>query len=117
MEKDVIKEVFVIHLVKWDNDGNTLIPVNNAFKRTLFDIFGGFTSVSAVGYWKDTLTGNVYTDSVERIVIAAPVDAHSEHVYLALAQRYAANARQKCVYCIVNGEVHFVEPTISGGLQ
>lgn len=104
-----MKENFIIHLVNVDNDGNSLHTVNTKFKEDLLKIFGGFTQVDAHGCWMGD-DGKVYSDSVQRIIISAAPDKLSLHGKLALCTMYAKDAKQKCVYTVIDGDVYFVEP-------
>lgn len=110
-----MQENFIIHLVQTDNEGNSLHKVNTEFKEDLLKIFGGFTAHKAEGAWLGP-DGRVYSDLIERVIISAAPDKLSLHSKLALLTMYAKDARQKCVYAVIDGEVYFVEPITFTGL-
>ena len=104
-----MQENFIIHLVQTDNEGNSLHKVNTEFKEDLLKIFGGFTAHKAEGAWLGN-DGKVYSDSIERVIVSAAPEKLSLHGKLALLTMYAKDAKQKCVYAVIDGEVYFVEP-------
>lgn len=104
-----MKENFIIHLVRHDNDGYSLSKVNEQFKLDLLKVFGGFTILQCKGVWADD-SGTVFSDDIERIIISTREDQLSLHGKLAMLTMYAKNAKQKCVYAVIDGETYFVEP-------
>lgn len=88
----------IIHLVKFDNDGNALDAVNNA---TLLDIartFGGFTATEGRGAWFDTDSGRLFDEPVIRVTIASNLGLSGIALLSRIANQYKAAAKQLAVY-------------------
>jgi hypothetical protein len=98
-----------IHLPQTDNDGRVLFDQQKHVLGMLLSTFGGYTSHSASGAWRDEATGKVYHDPVARVAIAADWnDARNTSALLGIARFAAKYLRQECIYVAFPSGVLFV---------
>ena len=102
----MLKEA-VIHLVKNDNNGNSLAELNETYLKTIAKTFGGFTVTDARGGWISD-AGKLYDEPVLRVSIACDEEPETYGKLKQIATTYKQDANQVCVYIISINGVEFI---------
>lgn len=94
-----------------DNRGNSTAGARDLAECKMVRAFGGFTTYPARGAWFNAETGYTLHEPVQKYEIAADwEDRKVVHNLCLIAEAFAVDADQDCVFVSVPGEVIFVKP-------
>ena len=97
----LLKNTFTMQLMKQDNEGNSLNPLNETIKVKACDAFGGCTLLDSKGYWIDGET--LFLDDSYRLIINFNSDKDTINHLLELIKMELIGGRQEAVCFTVNG--------------
>lgn len=99
---------FIIHLVKNNNQGESLESLNNQTLMTIAKTFGGFTATEGRGGWVNP-NGKLFDESILRVIIACDNTPENSGKLKQIALNYKEAASQEAVYIrAFDGVVLFV---------
>lgn len=96
-----MKDEFTMQVMKNDNDGVSLAPLNDKIKLTACLRFGGCTLLDSNGYWNDG--DKLYNDDSYRLIIAFNNDEKAMDHLLGLIKMELVGGSQEAVCFTVNG--------------
>lgn len=97
----LLKNTFEMQVMKKDNDGVSLAPLNDKIKLTACLHFGGCTLVDSQGLWADG--GKLYNDNSYRMIIAFSNDEKAIDHLLDLIKLELVGGNQEAVCFTING--------------
>ena len=97
----LLKSEFTMQLMKQDNEGNSLKPLNETIKVKACDAFDGCTLLDSKGYWIDGET--LFLDDSYRLIINFNSDKDTINHLLELIKMELIGGRQEAVCFTVNG--------------
>ena len=97
----LLKNTFEMQVMKKDNDGVSLAPLNDKIKLTACLRFGGCTLVDSQGLWADG--DKLYNDNSYRMIIAFNNDDKAMGHLLDLIKLELVGGNQEAVCFTVNG--------------
>lgn len=97
----LMKDTFEMQIMKQDNDGVSLAPLNDKIKLTACLRFGGCTLLESNGYWFDD--GQLYNDNSYRLIIAFNNDDRAMDHLLDLVKLELVGGNQEAVCFTING--------------
>lgn len=97
----LLKNEFTMQVMKKDNDGVSLAPLNDKIKLTACLRFGGCTLLESNVYWNDG--DKLYNDDSYRLVIAFNDDEKTLDYLLNLVKMELVGGNQEAVCFTVNG--------------
>ena len=97
----ILKSEFTMQLMKKDNDGVSLKPLNETIKMKASESFGGCTLLESKGYWVDG--GTLFVDDSYRMVVSFNSDQDTAAKLLELIKMELVGGRQEAVCFTVNG--------------
>lgn len=97
----LLKNTFELQIMKKDNDGVSLKPLNDQLKLKASQAFGGCTLLPSLGYWEDQ--GNLFVDDSYRMVISFNLEQGALDKLLDLVKMELVGGRQEAVCFTVNG--------------
>ena len=103
----LLKNTFEMQVMKNDNDGVSLAPLNDKIKLTACLRFGGCTLVDSQGLWNDG--DKLYNDDSYRIIVAFNNDEKAMEHLLDLVKLELVGGNQEAVCFTVNGSTSISE--------
>lgn len=103
----LLKNTFTMQIMKQDNDGVSLAPLNEKIKLTACLRFGGCTLVDSQGLWNDG--GKLYNDNSYRMIVAFNNDDKAMEHLLDLVKMEMIGGNQEAVCFTVNGSTSISE--------
>lgn len=97
----LLKNEFTMQVMKKDNDGVSLAPLNDKIKLTACLRFGGCTLVDSNGYWNDG--DKLFADESYRLIIAFNNDDKAMGHLLDLIKLELLGGNQEAVCFSING--------------
>ena len=97
----LLKNEFTMQIMKKDNDGVSLKPLNETIKMEASQDFGGCTLLDSKGYWVDD--GELFLDDSYRLIINFNYDQGTVNQLLDLIKMELVGGRQEAVCFTVNG--------------
>ncbi len=97
----LLKNTFEMQVMKNDNDGISLAPLNDKIKLTACLRFGGCTLLNSNGYWFDD--GQLYKDDSYTLVINFNNDKDTLNHLLDLVKMELIGGNQEAVCFTING--------------
>lgn len=97
----LLKNTFEMQIMKNDNDGVSLAPLNDKIKLTACLRFGGCTMVDSQGLWADG--GKLYNDNSYHMIVAFNNDDKAMDHLLDLVKLELVGGNQEAVCFTVNG--------------
>lgn len=97
----LMKDTFEMQVMKNDNDGISLAPLNDKIKLTACLRFGGCTMVDSQGLWNDG--DKLFADDSYRMIIAFNNDDKALDHLLDLIKMELIGGNQEAVCFTVNG--------------
>ena len=97
----LLKNTFEIQLMKQDNDGNDLKPLNENIKMKASETFGGCTLLPSKGYWVDG--GTLFLDDSYRMVVSFNHEQGTLDKLLDLIKMELIGGQQEAVCFTING--------------
>ena len=97
----LLKNTFEMQIMKQDNDGVSLAPLNDKIKLTACLRFGGCTLVDSQGLWNDG--DKLYNDDSYRLIIAFNNDDKALDHLLDLVKLELVGGNQEAVCFTING--------------
>lgn len=97
----LMKNEFAMQVMKKDNDGVSLEPLNDKIKLTACLRFGGCTLVDSQGLWNDG--DKLYNDDSYRMIVAFNNDEKAMDHLLDLVKLELVGGNQEAVCFTVNG--------------
>lgn len=97
----LLKNTFEIQIMKKDNDGVSLAPLNDKIKLTACLRFGGCTLLESNGYWNDG--DKLFADDSYRMIVAFNNDEKAMDHLLDLIKMELVGGNQEAVCFTVNG--------------
>ena len=97
----LLKNTFEMQIMKQDNDGVSLAPLNDKIKLTACLRFGGCTLLESNGYWNDG--AQLFKDESYRLIIAFNNDDKAMEHLLDLVKLELIGGNQEAVCFTVNG--------------
>ena len=97
----ILKSEFSMQLMKKDNDGNDLKPLNETIKMKASETFGGCTLLDSKGYWSNG--GELFVDDSYRMVVNFSYERGSLDKLLELVKMELIGGRQEAVCFAVDG--------------
>lgn len=97
----LLKNTFEMQIMKQDNDGVSLAPLNDKIKLTACLRFGGCTQVGSQGLWNDG--DKLYNDDSYRMIVAFNNDDKAMDYLLDLIKLELVGGNQEAVCFTVNG--------------
>ena len=101
---------FVVELMRFDNDKQTLKDLNRKIEQAACRAFDGCTLLNSKGFWFDK--GRLYKDISFRLIINFNVDQDTADKLLTLIEMELIDGKQEAVYFAVDGVT-----SISGNMQ
>lgn len=99
---------FAIHLVQFDNQGQSLESLNNKTLMIVAKTFGGFTVTEGRGGWVNE-SGRLFDEPILRVTIACENTPENSGKLKQIAINYKEAASQEAVYIRgYNNQVTFV---------
>ena len=98
----LLKNEFSIQIMKQDNVGVSLAPLNDKINLTACLHFGGCTLLESNGYWNDG--GKLYNDDSYRLVIAFNRDEKTLDYLLNLVKMELVGGKQESVCFTLDGK-------------
>ena len=98
----LLKNTFTMQIMKQDNDGVSLAPLNDKIKLTACLRFGGCTLVDSQGLWVDG--GQRYKDDSYRLIINFNHDEKAMGHLLDLVKMELIGGNQEAVCFSINGK-------------
>ena len=98
----LLKNTFTMQVMKRDNDGNDLKPLNETIKVKACDAFGGCTLLDSKGYWIDG--SKLFKDDSYRMIVAFNNDDKAINHLLDLVKLELLGGNQEAVCFTVDGE-------------
>ena len=103
----LLKNTFELQVMKNDNDGVSLKPLNDKIKLTACLHFGGCTLVDSQGLWNDG--DKLYNDDSYRMIVAFNNDEKAMEHLLDLVKLELLGGNQEAVCFTVNGSTSISE--------
>ena len=103
----LLKNTFELQVMKNDNDGVSLKPLNDKIKLTACLHFGGCTLVDSQGLWNDG--DKLYNDDSYRMIVAFNNDDKAMDHLLDLVKLELVGGNQEAVCFTVNGATSISE--------
>ena len=103
----LLKNTFEMQVMKNDNDGVSLAPLNDKIKLTACLHFGGCTLVDSQGLWNDG--DKLYNDDSYRMIVAFNNDDKAMEHLLDLVKLELVGGNQEAVCFTVNGSTSISE--------
>lgn len=97
----LLKNEFTMQVMKKDNDGVSLAPLNDKIKLTACLRFGGCTLLESNGYWNDG--DKLCADDSYRMIVAFNNDEKAMDHLLDLVKLELVGGNQEAVCFTVNG--------------
>ena len=97
----LLKNEFTMQVMKKDNDGVSLAPLNDKIKLTACLRFGGCTLLESNGYWNDG--DKLFADDSYRMIVAFNNDEKAMDHLLDLIKLELVGGNQEAVCFTVNG--------------
>ena len=97
----LLKNTFEMQLMKRDNDGNDLKPLNTQIKINASLAFGGCTLLDSKGCWSEN--GKIFIDDSYRLVINFTRDYNTVAKLMELIKMELIGGKQEAVCFTVNG--------------
>ena len=97
----LLKNTFEMQIMKQDNDGVSLAPLNDKIKLTACLRFGGCTLLESNGYWNDG--AQLFKDESYRLIIAFNNDDKAIDHLLDLVKLEMLGGNQEAVCFTING--------------
>ena len=97
----ILKNEFEMQVMKKDNDGVSLKPLNDKIKLTACLHFGGCTLVDSQGLWNDG--DKLYNDDSYRMIVAFNNDDKAMDHLLDLVKLELLGGNQEAVCFTING--------------
>lgn len=97
----LLKNEFTMQVMKKDNDGVSLAPLNDKIKLTACLRFGGCTLLESNGYWNDG--DKLFADDSYRMIVAFNNDEKAMDHLLDLVKLELVGGNQEAVCFTVNG--------------
>lgn len=97
----LLKNTFEMQVMKNDNDGVSLEPLNDKIKLTACLRFGGCTLVDSQGLWNDG--DKLYNDDSYRMIVAFNNDDKALDHLLDLVKLELVGGNQEAVCFTING--------------
>ena len=97
----LLKNTFEMQVMKKDNDGVSLEPLNDKIKLTACLRFGGCTLLDSNGYWNDG--DKLFADESYRLIIAFNNDDKALDHLLNLVKMELVGGNQEAVCFTING--------------
>ena len=97
----LLKNTFEMQIMKQDNDGVSLKPLNDKIKLTACLHFGGCTLLSSNGYWNDG--DKLFADDSYRMIVAFNNDDKAMDHLLDLIKLELLGGNQEAVCFTING--------------
>lgn len=98
----LLKNTFEMQIMKKDNDGVSLEPLNDKIKLTACLRFGGCTLLESNGYWNDG--DKLFADDSYRMIVAFNREEKTLDYLLNLVKLELLGGNQEAVCFTVNGE-------------
>lgn len=106
----LLKNEFSMQVMKKDNEGVSLKPLNDKIKMKASQAFGGCTLLPSKGYWVDGET--LFVDDSYRLIINFNADQKTIDHLLSLIKMELVGGRQEAVCFTVNGVTSISESII-----
>lgn len=106
----LLKNTFEIQLMKKDNDGNDLKPLNENIKMKASQAFGGCTLLPSKGYWVDGET--LFLDDSYRMIVNFNSDQGTIDKLLELIKMELVGGRQEAVCFSIDGVTSISESVV-----
>ena len=103
----LLKDTFEMQIMKKDNEGVSLKPLNNQLKMKASESFGGCTLLDSKGYWSEN--GKLFVDDSYRLIIDFNSDQDTIAKLLELIKMELVGGRQEAVCFTVNGSTSISE--------
>ena len=103
----LLKNTFEMQVMKKDNDGVSLAPLNDKIKLTTCSRFGGCTMVDSQGLWNDG--DKLFADDSYRMIVNFNYDQDTINQLLDLVKMELIGGRQEAVCFTVNGSTSISE--------
>ena len=97
----LLKDTFTMQVMKRDNDGNDLKPLNTQLKINASLAFGGCTLLDSKGCWSEN--GKIFIDDSYRLIVNFNSDKDTINHLLELIKMELIGGRQEAVCFTVNG--------------
>ena len=97
----LLKNTFEMQVMKKDNDGVSLAPLNDKIKLTACLRFGGCTLVDSQGLWNDG--DKLFADDSYRMIVAFNNDDKAMKHLLDLVKLELVGGNQEAVCFTING--------------
>lgn len=97
----LLKNEFTMQVMKQDNDGVSLAPLNDEIKLTACLRFGGCTMLESQGLWADG--SKLFADESYRMIVAFDHDENTLDYLLNLVKMELVGANQEAVCFTING--------------
>ena len=97
----LLKNTFEMQIMKNDNDGISLKPLNDQIKLKASDSFGGCTLLDSFGYWSDN--NQLYVDDSYRLIINFNYGKGVDKQILSLIEMELIGGKQQAVCFTING--------------
>lgn len=97
----LLKDTFEMQIMKNDNDGVSLAPLNDQIKLTACLRFGGCTLLESQGLWADG--SKLFADESYRMIVAFDHDEKTLEHLLDLVKLELVGGNQEAVCFTVNG--------------
>lgn len=103
----LLKNTFEMQVMKQDNDGVSLAPLNDKIKLTACLRFGGCTLVDSNGLWSEG--GKLYNDNSYRMIVAFNNDDKAMDHLLDLIKLELIQGKQESVCFTIDGKTSISE--------
>lgn len=103
----LLKNTFEMQVMKLDNDGVSLAPLNDKIKLTACLRFGGCTLVDSQGLWNDG--DKLFADDSYRMIVAFNNDDKAMDHLLDLIKLELLGGNQEAVCFTINGATSISE--------
>lgn len=97
----LLKDTFTMQVMKQDNDGVSLAPLNDKIKLTACLRFGGCTLLDSNGYWNNG--DKLFADDSYRMIVAFNNDEKAMDHLLDLVKLELVGGNQEAICFTVNG--------------
>ena len=102
----LLKNTFEMQVMKQDNDGVSLAPLNDKIKLTACLRFGGCTLVDSQGLWADG--DKLFADDSYRMIVAFNNDEKAMDHLLDLIKLELVGGNQEAVCFTINGATSII---------
>lgn len=98
----LLKNTFEMQIMKNDNNGVSLAPLNEKIQATVCDRFGGCTMVDSQGLWVDGCD-QLFTDESYRMIVSFNRDKNTIDQLLKIIEMELIDGDQLSVCFTING--------------